>query len=227
MVKLNTYSSKGVKTTPTNMPKSWQEEENLVLLAQAIRVYEARRHPGLSKTKTRGEVSFSTRKIYRQKGTGMARHGAKSAPIFVGGGKAHGPKGVKRRLSLPKKMRQKALNVALSMKINEGRVILVDKISSLTKTKEAASLIQKIVVKEKEIGKKSRFTFAIADKNKAVEMTLRNIENVEVVPFRNLNAYNVYLAGVLIVDKEALKKNGKGGSGSTSKTVEKKSVKNK
>ena len=111
---------------------------NKILLTQAIRVYTARRHPGLSKVKTRGEVIASTRKIYRQKGTGQARHGAISAPIFVGGGVAHGPKGVKRQLSLPKKMRRKALSIALSVKAKEGNLLVVEGISKLKKNKRGS-----------------------------------------------------------------------------------------
>ena len=72
---------------------------NSTLLAQAIRVYGSNSHQKTSKVKTRGEVDGSTRKIYRQKGTGNARHGAKYAPIFVGGGIAHGPTGILKLLS--------------------------------------------------------------------------------------------------------------------------------
>lgn len=202
MKKLNTYTSKGTKGTSVNFPKNWEEKENMVLLAQAIRVYEARCHPGLSKTKTRGEVKASTRKIYRQKGTGGARHGARSAPIFVGGGKAHGPKGVVRELNLPKKMRQKALKVALSIKASEARLIVVNSISTIKKTKEAAKLLKKIISSEKEVGKNARFLFVLSEKNKSVRLALRNIENVETISFKDLNVHRVYLGGVVILDNE-------------------------
>jgi large subunit ribosomal protein L4 len=204
MPKLNVYTSKGTKSKAVDMPKSWKEKENKILLAQAIRVYEARSHPGLSKVKTRGEVSYSTRKIYRQKGTGRARHGDRGAPIFVGGGVTHGPKGIKRVLTFPKKMRKKALKVALNLKMKEGILLLVTNISSLKKTKEAASLIDKIASKEKKFNGDSRFTFALSEKNKNAQLALRNINNVEVIPFRDLNAYKVFHGGVLVVDKEVL-----------------------
>lgn len=204
MIKLNVYSETGTKKASINMPKDLIEKENKVLLAQAIRVYESGMHPGLSKVKTRGEIRASKRKIYRQKGTGQARHGALSAPIFVGGGKAHGPKGVKRTLTLPKKMRQKSLKVALSIKGSDKRLVVVDGIGSLKKTKEAVSLIDKIVKNEKEIGNKSKFTFALSEKNEDAKKALRNIEKVNVILFRNLNAYKVYFGGVLVVDNQAL-----------------------
>jgi len=106
MTKVNLYKLSGA-TEKTEFPKKYQGNIEPSLLAQAVRVYEDRMHPGLSKVKTRSEVAKSTRKIYKQTGTGGARHGAKSAPIFVGGGVAHGPKGVKRLLSLSKKLVKK------------------------------------------------------------------------------------------------------------------------
>ncbi len=220
MIKINLYSAKGIKKQKTNLPRSYQEKENLALLAQAIRVYESKKHPGLSKTKGRGEVSVSTRKIWRQKGTGRARHGARSAPIFVGGGVAHGPKGAKRKLGLPKKMRQKALKVALSIKAREGKIIFIDNTSVLKKTKEAATLLKKIGEKEEEIGKNTRFTFVLSKENSKAKLAIRNLKDTEVVFFENLNAYHVYFGGVLIIDRDVFKKTKKSKSSSKkSKTV--------
>jgi len=222
MIKLNVYSHSGTKKTSINMPKDLIEKENKTLLAQAIRVYEFGKHPGLSKVKTRGEVKASKRKIYRQKGTGQARHGAKSAPIFVGGGKAHGPKGVKRVLTLPKKMRQKALRIALSMKAADKRLIVIDGIESLKKTKETSSLINKIIKSEKEIGNKSRFTFLLSEKNKGVEKFIRNIENAKTLLFKDLNAYTTYFGGALVVDKKAFEETKKEGKEKPKTTDDKK-----
>jgi large subunit ribosomal protein L4 len=209
MLKLSAYTAKGIKKQSIGMPKNWQEKVNKAFLVQVIRVYEARCHPGLSKVKTRGEVISSTRKIYRQKGTGRARHGALSAPIFTGGGRAHGPKGVKRKLTLSRKMRRKALSIALTVKAKEGHLIVVSALSSLKKTKEAVNLISNIVNKEKNVNDKSRFIFAFAEKNSNVVLALRNIKNVQAVPFRNLNAYNVFLGGILVVDGDVIKKSAK------------------
>src|SRR3972149_10400244 len=123
MLKVNTYSLKGTKLTPTSLPKAWETAVNLNLLAQAIHVYEDRSHNALAKAQTRAEVERTKKKWYRQKGTGGARHGAKSAPIFVGGGVAHGPRPVKRELTLPKKMARQAFSVALTLKAKEGKVL--------------------------------------------------------------------------------------------------------
>ena len=217
MSKANVYSAKGVKLSSINLPKEYSGKESLLLLAQAIRVYEAKKHPGLSKVKTRGEVSLTTRKWYRQKGTGRARHGAQSAPIFVGGGIAHGPKGVKRGLSLPKKMRQKALYVALSIKAKNGELVAVSGLDTLKKTKEANKLIDILLTKEKK--ERNKITFVLTQESKKATLALRNIKEVKVVDYQNLNAYQVYFGGFLVLDKTALSqgKSSKKESKSTSK----------
>src|SRR6266404_5428662 len=98
------------------------EKVNKALLAQAVRVYLANQRQGNASTKTRGEVDGSTAKIYRQKGTGRARHGSKRAPIFVKGGIVFGPKPRDFSLSLPQKMKRKALFSALSAKVKDKEV---------------------------------------------------------------------------------------------------------
>lgn len=216
---LTVYSSKGVKRGSTPLPKAWQETGNLVLLAQALRVYEDNVHPGLAKVKTRGEVHISTRKIYRQKGTGFARHGAKSAPIFVGGGVTHGPKGLKRKLTLSKKIAKKALGVALGLAIKEGRVVVAESLASVKKSREARDFLSSIT--EKELGGKipNRFTVALAMENKNVGLAFRNLKNTEAILFRNLNALKVFNGGLIVVDQEALKaKSTKGIKGETEVT---------
>lgn len=218
MTRLDVYTTKGTKKGTVNMPKTYQEPENEMLLAQAIRVYEDRKHPGLSKTKTRGEVSLSTRKIYRQKGTGLARHGARSAPIFIGGGLVHGPKGIKRTLKLPKKMREKALKVTLSMKANAGHIFVVDDLGKMKKTKEAAVLVDKLSKKIKRLSKHAKFLFVLSGGNKA-ELAIRNLENAEFTSFKNLNAYDVFYSDVLIVEKKSLDKSGKKGATNTKSTA--------
>jgi len=201
MTKIDVFSAKGVKKEAVNLPKDFIGEENPALLAQAIRVYEGRLHRGISKVKTRGEVVASKRKIYRQKGTGKARHGALSAPIFVGGGKAHGPKGVKRKLELPKKMRRKAVSVALGAKVKEGNLIVVESPSSLKKTKEAQKLIDKVLANKK---KKGKVSFVLSEKSLSAVRAIRNIPNAQAIYYHNLNAHQVFYGGVLVLDKEIL-----------------------
>ena len=160
-------------------------------------------HPGLNKTKTRGEVRISTRKIYRQKGTGFARHGAKSAPIFVGGGIAHGPTGIKRILTLSSKMRKKSLAIALASKLESGDIIAVDSLKSFKKTKEVAKFIDKI---SKKLKKVNRITTFVVDQNPKDYFFLKNIKNATIKSFKDLNAYDVYYGGLILFDKGIFEK---------------------
>lgn len=203
MLKVDQYSSKGIKTSDYSLPKEIEVKENLNLLAQAIRVYESREHPGLSKVKTRSEVNRTTKKWYRQKGTGRARHGARSAPIFVGGGSAHGPKGIKRVINLPKIMSKKSLYIAITIKAKMGKLLFVNSISALKKTKEAMFLVDKICKNESN---KNNITVVFSDKNKEVRKFFRNIKNVKTDLFSNLNARKVILSDLIIFDKDVFDK---------------------
>jgi len=200
MIKATLYSVKTTTKSQVKLPKNFDEEVNLTLLAQAVRVYEDRSHRGTHKTKTRGEIALSTRKIYRQKGTGMARHGAKSAPLFVGGSKAHGPTKEKRTLTLSKKLKRKSLDSALSVKAKEEHVVLANGIGSINKTKEAALLIKRIK-EDKKIGDRLVLV-ALSEKNRGNRLYFRNINNVNVVTFDSLNAYLVYKPSLIIIDND-------------------------
>ena len=91
MPSLDVYSTSGKKTSTTSVKKKFFEAKiNSSLMAQAIRVYLSNQRQAPAKTKSRGEVKVTKKKVWRQKGTGRARHGSRNAPIFVGGGKAHG-----------------------------------------------------------------------------------------------------------------------------------------
>lgn len=200
-MKATLFSAKGVKTGQMTLPKEFGEKINMVLLAQAIRVYQDRAHIGLAKTKTRAEVNRTKKKLYRQKGTGGARHGSRRAPIFVGGGVAHGPRPIKRELGLPSKMKKQSLASALSLKAKNGEVVAVTGVAKLIKTKDASLLADKIL---KELKNQKRLTVALAQgENKTA---FRNLKNVQVIPYKNLNAYQVYFGGGLVIDKSVFEK---------------------
>ncbi len=183
--------------TSFKLPKEFEVKGSPKTLAQAIRVYEARSHYGLADTKGRGEINRTTKKLYKQKGTGGARHGARSAPIFVGGGVAFGPKAKERKLILPQALRKSALMVALSEKAKEGQVFVVSGISTLSSTKEMAAILKKISAKAK------RFTISLSGANVTKARFIRNIKGVEILTFKNLNAYQVVKGGPLVIDREA------------------------
>ncbi|MCE8162635.1 MAG: 50S ribosomal protein L4 [Candidatus Moeniiplasma glomeromycotorum] len=119
-------------------------------LSLVYRSYQANQHQATKKVKSRGEVKGSTRKIYRQKGTGGARHGARYAPQFVGGGVAHGPRGWKRKpLKINFKLKKKALQSVLGEKIQQKKISVIDQINlSSPKTKEAVKLLDTLGIEK-------------------------------------------------------------------------------
>ncbi len=171
---------------------------NKVLMAQAVRVYLANQRMGASVTKTRGQVDGSTRKIYRQKGTGRARHGGIRAPIFVGGGTAHGPKLRDYSLDMPVKMRKAAVVSALSAMAKDGNVMVVAGFTELAKTKAAAAALVAMGLQ------KRKALVVMPEHMNSVFRAVRNIDRVGVIRSSALNTYEVLNAGVVVVMQEAL-----------------------
>lgn len=187
--------SKGSMTLPKEL---FGAEENAKLLATAIRVYRANQRKGHASTKTRGEVEGSTKKIYRQKGTGRARHGGIRAPIFVGGGIAFGPRPRDYSLSLPKRMRRIALASALTRQYKEGNLIVVDGLETLEpKTKRFADAFHAmhmedgLVVTGGAIGNVIRGA--------------RNVANIDLLPATDLHTYAVLAHKKIMVMKNAVR----------------------
>jgi len=142
-MELPVYNMAGEQVSTYELPASiFEANINRDLMHQALVRQLANERLGTHKAKTRSEVNRSTAKIYRQKGTGRARHGSRKAPIFVGGGKAHGPQPRKYTKDMPRKMRRAALCSALSVKADLGDIVLVDKISmDVPKTKVIAGML--------------------------------------------------------------------------------------
>ncbi len=198
MVKAQIYTLKGTKTGEFTLPKGMFEvTPNLNLLAQAVHVYEERGHVGLRKTKTRSEVNRTTKKVYKQKGTGGARHGSRRANVFVGGGVALGPRPERRILTLPQALRNKAKIYAFSLKAKEKEIIVISGLSKIAKTKEAGEFLAKV---GKEIEAK-RFTFILSDKMQEVFKFLRNLGNAKTVSYKDANAFDIYTGGILVLDE--------------------------
>ena len=172
---------------------------NKDLLSQAIRVYLSNKRQGTSQVKTRGEVTGSRKKIWKQKGTGNARHGAKSAPIFVGGGVAHGPKGIENwDLSLSKNMKKKALISALSAQA-ENVVVCDDLLDLAGKTKNAAAFLDTVNVTGK------RVLLILDEKSKDALRAFNNISDVTVIQDSLVNALDVASVESIVMTKLALK----------------------
>ena len=196
-MKATVYTIKGVQGQDLVLPKEYGEKFSKALLAQAIRVYEDGTHFGLARVKTRHEVNKTRKKIYKQKGTGGARHGAKSAPIFVGGGVAHGPKGVKRVLKLTLKMRKKATLASLANKFENKKAVLITGMEKIEKTSDAAKMINAI---KKNLEVKSKVLIVLSGENVKLNRFFRNIKDVEITSFESLNPFLVMRKSLLLIE---------------------------
>lgn len=194
------YSLAGRASGTLALPKEiFGREVNKILLSQAVRVYQTNQKSLLASTKKRGEVEGSTAKIYRQKGTGRARHGSIRAPIFVGGGIVFGPKPRKVRLDLPQKMKKAALLSALSSKTLDKSVVGLSGVEKASgKTKEIVQLLRKINVKSGLI--------ITGEKVDNLARSVRNVPKVDVMPVNLINAYEVLKHDLLLITKDAVEK---------------------
>lgn len=175
-------------------------EPNKTLLAQYVRVYLANQREGNASAKTRAEVAGTTKKVYKQKGTGGARHGSKKAPIYKGGGVVGGPKPAEYRLQLSKKQRQGTLISAVAFQVHQGSVSVVesDILKLPPKTKTIVSFLEKIQKNDKKV------LFILPDA-KAIGMikSVRNIPGTSITHMGSLNAYEILQAKNIIVVADA------------------------
>ena len=183
-------------------PDIFGHKENDALIAQYMRVYSQNQRQGTVSTKTRAEVVGTTAKMYRQKGTGRARHGSGKEPIFVGGGIAFGPKPREFSKSLNKKQKKQALYIALSTKAKQKAVIALDKetLSIKPKTKQIADLLKTL----KFEGKKVLFILPKLEKGGFV-LSTRNIASASLIGATTLNPYTVFDNSAIIFVGDALK----------------------
>jgi large subunit ribosomal protein L4 len=172
---------------------------NTALMHQAFVRQMANARLGTHKTQSRGEVNRTKSKWYRQKGTGRARHGSRNAPIFVGGGIAHGPKPRSYRKKMPRKMRRAALRSALSAKAAESQIVLVDELQmEEPKTRDFADFLTKI-------GATDDTLVLLADGNVNVERSARNIQNVKLLRANYLNIRDLLGCETVLIPLDSLK----------------------
>jgi len=167
------------------------------ILQRTVRWQLARRQAGTHKTKSRSEVNRTTKKYIRQKGSGGARHGSRNAPIFVGGGIAHGPRVRSQAHDLPKKIRKMALAHALSAKAKGQAILVIDEaVLASAKTKELAGQFAGLGIENALI-----ISGMAVDDNFA--KAARNIPNIDVLPVAGLNVYDILRRKTLVITKEA------------------------
>lgn len=165
-----------------------------------VKQYQANQRQGTHKTKDRTEISRSTRKIFRQKGTGGARHGSLKAGIFVGGARIHGPRPRDYSFKLNKKLKRLARLSALSYKAIQNNIIVVEDFEMNTpKTSEFLKVLSALKVD-------GRSLFVTPEANKNIYLSGRNIEGSAVMRASDVNTYEVLKAGKLILTEKAVAK---------------------
>jgi large subunit ribosomal protein L4 len=168
------------------------------LLQRCVTWQLARRRAGTHKIKVRNEISRTGKKMYRQKGTGGARHGSRRAAQFVGGAKAHGPVVRSHEIGLPKKVRALALRHALSAKAQDGALLVL----------EAASLDEPKTAALREsfagLGLSNALIIAGAEVDANFRLAARNIPDVDVLPNAGLNVYDILRRHTLVLTREAV-----------------------
>ena len=164
------------------------------ILHRVVRWQRNKAQAGTHKVKTRSETSYSKKKIYRQKGTGGARHGDRNAPIFRKGGVYKGPTPRSHGHDLPKKVRTLGVKHALSAKAKEGSLVILDKATSSGKTAELAKQV-------KDLGWKRALVIDGAEVNGEFAQAARNIEGLDILPTIGANVYDILKRDTLVLTK--------------------------
>ena len=168
------------------------------ILQRVITWQLAKRRAGTHKIQVRNEVSRTGKKMYKQKGTGGARHGSRRAAQFVGGAKAHGPVVRSHAFDLPKKFRALALRHALSSKAKSGSLVVVENVAlAEAKTSALRAQLQKL-------GLTNALVIAGPEVDGAFKLAARNIPNLDVLPDAGLNVYDVLRRHTLVLTKDAV-----------------------
>ncbi len=168
------------------------------ILHRVVLWQRAKAQAGTHSVKTRSEVSYSTKKIYRQKGTGGARHGSRKAPIFRKGGVYKGPTPRSHAFDLPKKVRALGLRMALSAKAGAGKLVILD---STEMTEAKTAMLAKVA---KDLGWKKALVIDGAEVNANFARAARNLDGIDVLPSIGANVYDILRRDTLVITRAGL-----------------------
>jgi len=200
-IKLFSTSAKSKSPSQITVPDTiFNAKINQPLMAQAVKVYLSNQRRSTAKTKSRGQVKVTHAKVWRQKGTGRARHGSRNAPIFVGGAKAHGPSGFQNySRKLTKKMKRLSLFSALTSKIKSDQIIAIADLDKLKpKTKIFNIAFNKLLKDPKKL-------LLITSPSSTIQRSTKNLPYINLVSPLKLNTYQALNAHHLIFTPEAIK----------------------
>jgi len=201
MPKVDLYDMSGKVVGDINLSDAvFGVEVNKEVVHQVVVNQLANKRQGTQSTKTKSEVSGGGIKPWKQKGTGRARHGSIRSAQWTKGGIVLGPKPRSYRYTLPKKVKRLALKSALSSKVNENEIIVLDKLSfDVIKTKQMVEVLKNLKVDGSAV-------ILIADKNENVEKSARNIPGVKTLLANTINVYDLIKYNKLIITKDAVSK---------------------
>ena len=196
---VNSYDGQGAPAGEVELPSSiFGQTPHQAVMHQAYLRQLANARQGTASTKTRGEVRGGGAKPYRQKGTGRARHGSEREPEMVGGGTVFGPQPRSFRQRMPRKMRRLALRSALSVKVEEGKVSVLEGLDiEEPKTRVMADLLH-------AVGVENTVLLVLPASNDVVARSVNNLPWAKVVLAHNLNLYDLFTHDQLLIAKGAL-----------------------
>ena len=200
MLKVDVLNMNGKKVEDLELNENvFGIEVNEVAVHAALVNYQANQRQGTQSTKTRSEVSGGGRKPWRQKGTGRARQGSIRAPQWIKGGIALGPKPRSYTYSIPRKIKQLAFRSVLTSKVQEGKLVVVDKLElSEIKTKEMVNVLSNLKVNNALV--------MLSEKNLNVQASARNIEGVKTTLVNTMNIFDLLKYDSLVLTVDAVKK---------------------
>jgi large subunit ribosomal protein L4 len=199
MATVDVIDIKGKKVSQTDLPDEiFNVPVNGPVLHQVVKAQLAARRSGTACVKNRSDVTGSSHKLYRQKGTGRARKGNIKSPVLRGGGVVFGPHPRSYEQKVPKKVRKLALKMALSCKLNDNELMVLDRFDlSQIKTKDFVSAVQTLEAPKALI--------VTVEKNTNLELSSRNVPGVKVIRCEGLNVYDILKCDKLILLEEAVK----------------------
>ena len=200
MAKADVLDIKGAKVGEVEIrDEIWNVEVKPYLIHDVVVMQLANRRRGTSSTKTRSDVSGGSKKPYRQKGTGRARAGSSTSPLWPGGGVVFGPHPRDHRMSLPKKVKKSALKSALSQRYQEANVKFLDKLAlDAISTKGFNGIVKGLSL--------TKPLFVVGEKDEMVEKSARNIPFVKILRAEGLNVYDIMKHDQFVVTLDALKR---------------------
>ncbi len=198
-MKIPVYDMAGKEVSSVDLPANvFEATVNRDLMHQALVRQLANGRAGTHKAKGRSEINRTTAKMYRQKGTGRARHGSRRAPIFVGGGVAHGPLPRDYSKKMPRQMRRAALRSALTVKAADGHIVVLDDLQmDAPKTKEMVNLVERLVQDGSTL-------VVIPEQNDTVEKSARNLTDIKALRANYLNIRDLLGHDKIVISLAAL-----------------------